>query len=137
MSIVSIIIPNSMSIFKSTDFVCKSTPSYLTVRTHFLEHYDVLSTHYLMEIDVSFHRQYSYSPTTGCCSKSETFLRPRHEKTLLPASPMWKITSPTYKKLNDFRINHLCQSFSLILKKLPTTRTYTNWNSSLTRKSSW
>lgn len=42
----------------STDFICKSTPSYLIVLAHFREQYNLLLT-YLWENDVSFH---TYQP---------------------------------------------------------------------------
>uniref|UniRef100_A0A2S2PJR9 Nucleic-acid-binding protein n=1 Tax=Schizaphis graminum TaxID=13262 RepID=A0A2S2PJR9_SCHGA len=47
-----------LSILKSSDFICKSTPSHLIVRTNFREHYNLLVEH-LTESNVSFH---TYQP---------------------------------------------------------------------------
>lgn len=47
-----------MAILDSTNFIWKSTPSYLIVRTHFVEHYNLLLSH-LEENDYRYH---SYQP---------------------------------------------------------------------------
>jgi hypothetical protein len=47
-----------MTVLDSTDFIYKSTPSYLIIRTHSVEHYNLLLSH-LEENDYSYH---SYQP---------------------------------------------------------------------------
>ncbi|KAL4143312.1 hypothetical protein QTP88_005658 [Uroleucon formosanum] len=47
-----------LSILKPSDFICKSIPSHLIVRTQFREHYNLLLTH-LMDTDANFH---TYQP---------------------------------------------------------------------------
>lgn len=48
-----------MTIINSTDFICKTTPSYLIIHTHFYEHYRLLIK-YLIENSIGFHTYQSY-----------------------------------------------------------------------------
>jgi hypothetical protein len=52
-------ISNLMKIFNTTEFICKTTPSYLIVHTHFYEHYRLLIK-YLIENSISFHSYQQY-----------------------------------------------------------------------------
>ncbi|KAL4119813.1 hypothetical protein QTP88_012579 [Uroleucon formosanum] len=50
---------NLMKIINTTEFICKSTPSYLIIQTHFFEHYRLLIK-YLIENSMSFHTYQQY-----------------------------------------------------------------------------
>lgn len=50
---------NLKSIINSTEFICKTTPSYLIIHTHFYEHYRLLIK-YLIENSFSFHSYQQY-----------------------------------------------------------------------------
>jgi hypothetical protein len=50
---------NLMTIINKTEFICKTTPSYLIIYTHFYEHYRLLIK-YLIETNISFHSYQSY-----------------------------------------------------------------------------
>jgi hypothetical protein len=50
---------NLMTIINTTEFICKTTPSYLIIHTHFYEYYRLLIK-YLIETNISFPVYQSY-----------------------------------------------------------------------------
>jgi hypothetical protein len=109
---------NLMTIINTTEFICKTTTSYLIIHTHFYEHYRLLIK-YLIETNISFHSYHSYDkrPLRVVIRNFDPSTTTDDIITALSELGHQVTRSTTFITLSALPINHLCLSFSSTSKK--------------------